>query len=141
MIPTIINGNCHSDARGFLLYNNDFDVSAIKRIYTIENQGTDFVRAWQGHKIQQRWFVAVQGSFKIKLIKIDDWEHPSKELKAYEFILNSEKLDVLFVPSGYANSIQSLEEGSRLLVMADYLLGAVNDECRYASDYFFDGEK
>lgn len=138
MIPTLINGNCHSDPRGFLLYNNDFDVSAIKRIYTIENQGIDFVRAWQGHKIQQRWFVAVQGSFKIKLIKIDDWEHPSKELSPHEFILNSEKLDVLYVPSGYANSIQSMAEGARLLVMADYLLGEVDDEYRFAPDYFFD---
>ena len=141
MIPTLINGNCHSDPRGFLFYNNDFDASAVKRIYTIENQSVDFIRGWQGHQIQQRWFVAVQGSFKIKLIKIDDWEHPSKELKPHKFILNSEKMDVLYVPNGYANSIQSLEEGSRLLVMADYLLGAVEDEYRFASDYFFDSEK
>ena len=141
MIPTIINGHCHSDPRGFLLYNNDFDASAVKRFYTIENHTIDFVRAWQGHKIEQRWFLAVQGSFKIKLIKIDDWVNPSQELKPREFILNSEKMDVLHVPNGYANSIQSMEQGSRLLVMSDYLLGEVNDEYRFAADYFLAGEK
>jgi len=141
MIPKIVNGDCHSDPRGFLYYNNDFDASAVKRVYTIENESVDFIRAWQGHKIQQRWFSAVQGSFKIRLVKIDDWENPSKELQAYEFILNSEKLDVLYVPKGYANSIQSIIAGSRLLVMADYLLGEVDDEYRFAVDHFLDSEK
>jgi hypothetical protein len=32
-------------ARGSLLYNNDFDASVIKRIYFIENSTTDFIRA------------------------------------------------------------------------------------------------
>lgn len=141
MMPTIINGHCHADPRGFLLYNNDFDASAVKRVYTIENHNLDFVRAWQGHKIEQRWFVAVQGSFKIKLVEIDDWANPSKELKPREFIVNSEKMDVLYVPNGYANSIQSLEQGARLLVMSDYLLGEVNDEYRFAGDSFLAGEQ
>ena len=136
MIPKIIKGDCHSDFRGTLFYNNDFDASAIKRLYIIENQNTDFIRAWQGHKIEQRWFSAVQGSFKIKLIAIDNWQHPSKNLKAVEFILKSENLDILYVPKGFVSSIQSLEEGSKLLVMADYLLREVNDEYRFEADYF-----
>ena len=136
MNPKIISGNCHSDPRGSLFYNNDFDASAIKRFYIIENQNVDFIRAWQGHKIEQRWFSAVQGSFKIKLIKIDNWEQPSRELRVVEYIIKSEKMDVLFVPSGYVNSIQSLEEGSKLLAMTDYLMGEVNDEYRFKADYF-----
>jgi dTDP-4-dehydrorhamnose 3,5-epimerase-like enzyme len=136
MRPKIISGNCHSDSRGSLFYNNDFDATKIKRVYVIENQNTDFIRAWQGHKIEQRWFLAVQGSFKIRLIEIDDWEHPSKDLRVVEYILKSEKLDILNIPKGNVNSIQSLEEGSKLLVMADYLLGEVSDEYRFDADYF-----
>lgn len=136
MYPKIIKGNCHSDPRGTLFYNNEFDASAIKRFYIIENQNTDFIRAWQGHKIEHRWFSAVQGSFKIQLIKIDNWEHPSKDLKAVEYILKSNKLDILYIPNGYANSIQSIEEGSKLLAMADYSMGDVLDEYRFAEDYF-----
>jgi hypothetical protein len=136
MHPEIIKGDCYTDSRGSLFFNNDFDLSAIKRIYVVENQNTDFVRAWQGHKIEQRWFSALAGAFKIQLIAIDNWDAASKNLERHAFIINSNKLDVIHVPQGYVSSIQSLEEGSKLLVMADYLKGEVNDEFRFDSDYF-----
>jgi dTDP-4-dehydrorhamnose 3,5-epimerase-like enzyme len=136
MIPRILNGGSHSDTRGTVRFNNSFDATAIKRIYLIENKETTFVRGWQGHRIEQRWFSVLQGSFKIELIAIDNWEHPSSDLKAFSFIVNAETLDVLHVPQGYVSSIQGLEEGAKLLVMADYLLGAIQDEYRFDIDYF-----
>lgn len=136
MIPKLIKGDCHSDSRGILFYNNDFDMSAVKRIYVIENKSAAILRAWQGHQIEQRWFSAIKGSFKIKLIAIDNWEIPSKGLESLEFEIDSLKLDVLHVPSGYVSSIQSIEEGAKLLVMADYLLGEVDDQYKYPVDYF-----
>ena len=45
MVPKLIHGKSHEDERGTLFYNNDFDASVIKRIYVIENQNTDLVRA------------------------------------------------------------------------------------------------
>lgn len=136
MVPKIISGACHSDQRGSLFYNNDFDASNIKRTYVIENQNTEFIRGWQGHKVEQRWFSAITGSFKIRLIEIDNWEYPSEDLKSFTFIINSEKLDVLHVPPGYITSIQSIDKGAKLLVMADYLLEAIQDEYRFDVDYF-----
>lgn len=136
MFPKLLKGDCHEDSRGTLFYNNDFEASAIKRIYVIENQSLEVVRAWQGHKMEQRWFSAIKGSFKIQLLAVDDWDTPSKKLERLEFVLDSKKLDVLHIPAGYVSSIQSLEEESKLLVMADYLLGELDDEYRYASDYF-----
>ena len=136
MVPKLLKGDSHNDARGALIYNNDFDASIVKRIYVIENINTDFVRAWQGHQIEQRWYSALKGSFIIELIAIDNWDKPSKKLGRLEFVLDSKKLDVLHIPAGYVSSIQSLEEGSKLLVMADYLLGALEDEYRYESGYF-----
>ncbi len=136
MDTQLILGNRYSDARGQLFYNNDFDASQVKRIYIIENNSTDFVRGWQGHQIEQRWFSAIDGKFKIELIQIDNWKQPSKDLKVYSFVINSDKLDVIHVPQGYVSSIQSLEEDSKLLVMTDYLLGEINDEFRYEIDYF-----
>ena len=136
MIPAIIEGGRHCDARGILLYNNVFDASGIKRVYLIENKDVDFIRAWQGHRIEQRWYSAVQGSFKIRLIAIDDWDNPSKMLKPVTFFLYAEKMDVLHVPPGYVSSIQALESGSKLLVMADYHLGEVKDEYRFDVDCF-----
>jgi hypothetical protein len=136
MKPTLISGNCHQDQRGQLFYNNDFDTSSIKRMYVIENSTVDLIRAWQGHKIEQRWFSAVQGRFKIQLIAIDNWEKPKDSLPRLEYILKSETLDILHVPSGYVSSIQALEEKSKLLVMSDYHLGEINDDFRYQMNYF-----
>lgn len=136
MIPIITKGSSHTDPRGTLFYNNDFDASVIKRMYLIENENIDFIRAWQGHKIEQRWFSVMKGSFRIQLIAIDYWDSPSKEMARITFIINAEKLDVLHVPSGYVSSIQSLEQGSKLLVLSDYLLGEVKDEYRFEKDYF-----
>ena len=132
----LLFGNKHVDHRGIIRFNNSFDMSLVKRIYIIENIDQVTTRRWQGHKIEQRWFSAVQGSFKIQLIKIDDWENPSKNLDIQDFLINSEKLDILHIPEGYVTSIQSTDSESRLLVMADYNLGEINDEYRFPVDYF-----
>ena len=134
--PYIIKGGEYTDERGQICYNNDIDLSDIKRIYTIENWTDEIIRGWQGHKIERRWFSAVNGSFKIDLIAIDNWDKPSKDCRLFSFELESDELDVLCVPKGYISKIQALEPTSKLLVMADYLMGEVKDEYRYKLDYF-----
>ena len=136
MFPQIIKGKSRADDRGVLQFNNDFDALGVKRIYTIQNRDTEFVRGWQGHKIEQRWFSAIQGSFKIVLIAIDDWITPSPDLQQYHFVLEAKKMDVLHVPSGFVSSIQALEESSKLMLLSDYLLGEISDEYRYDINYF-----
>ena len=136
MKPTLILGGSHQDERGVLKYNNDFELSSVKRMYFIENRDASFVRAWQGHKIEQRWFMAVVGGFEIKLIKVDNWENPSKELQKITFEISHESADVLHVPQGYVSSIQATCESSKLLVMADHKMNEIQDEFRFSSDYF-----
>ena len=136
MIPKIIAGNSHSDSRGTVFFNNNFDASAIKRIYVIENSSKDFIRGWQGHKIEQRWFSSIRGSFRIQLVAIDNWDTPSKDLEIFTFVVGDKSQDVLHIPRGYASSIRALEEGSKLLVMADYGFGEIQDEYRFEVDYF-----
>ena len=135
--PKIIKGNSHNDHRGILNYNNLFDASPVKRIYVIENTSTKILRGWQGHKIEQRWFTALVGKFRIKLIEIDNWNSPSKSLQSQELTLDSKNLDILHIPKGYITKIQSIEKNSKLLVMADYALGEIEDEHRYDLNYFY----
>lgn len=132
----IISGACYRDPRGELRYNNGFDSSAVKRMYLIRNSAELPIRGWQGHQVEQRWFIAVGGSFKIHTIKIDDWEQPSSDLAAHTFVLNEEQLDVLHVPAGYITAIEQIESTSTLLVMSDYLLGEIKDEFRFPLQYF-----
>lgn len=134
--PTIIKGNSHTDERGTITYNNDYDASEIKRIYFIENKNIDFIRGWQGHKVEQRWFTAVQGSFKITTIAVDDWENPSPTLEQVVFVLHATSFDMLHVPQGHITSIQALEENAKLMAMSDYKLGTIKDEYRFESNHF-----
>ena len=136
MIHKVITGGNHTDKRGTLTFNNDFDASDIKRIYTIENESTKTIRAWQGHKIESRWFSAIKGSFEIKLIRIENWENPDKNTEVSSIIINDKNLDTLCVPNGYVSSIQALEENSKLLAMSDYKLGAIKDEYKFSPNYF-----
>lgn len=134
--PKIIKGGKHIDFKGVLNFNNDFDASEVKRIYIVENSSTGIKLQWQGHKIEKRWFLAINGSFLIRAIKIDDWTKPSKNLKKVSFFISAENTDILLISRGYATSIQAINTASKLLVMADYKLNEINDEYKYSAEYF-----
>ncbi len=136
MKPILIEGSFFNDQRGQLNFNNFFDASLVKRMYFIENNSTDFIRGWQGHKVEQRWFTAVLGSFEILLIEIDNWDNPDLNLKSNKFILEANTTDVLYVPKGYVSAIKSLKTASKLLVMSDYLLNEIQDDYRFPIEYF-----
>lgn len=136
MKATITTGGNHSDERGILTFNNSFDASQVKRIYTVQNCSTHFVRGWQGHTIEQRWFSCTNGRLRIQCVKLDDFENPSKDLPIEEFVLSSDDLDILHVPAGYITAIQTLTDNTKLLSMSDYGLGEVDDVVRFPLNYF-----
>ncbi len=129
--PKFLEGKKHQDERGIITYNNDFDATSIKRMYTIENADLHFIRGWQGHKIEQRWFSAMKGTFKIQILSIAYFEKGLKDLQPYCFVLKADQMDILHVPAGFVSSVQALEEGAKLLVLADYKVGEVDDEFRF----------
>lgn len=129
-------GNRHNDERGIITYNNEFDASEIKRIYTIENHSVDFIRGWQGHQIEQRWFACMKGKFEISVIEVDNFEQPNKNLNIKKYQMDDHSLTYLHIPAGYITAIKALESASKLLVLADYALGEVQDEYRFPLDYF-----
>ncbi|WP_336686221.1 WxcM-like domain-containing protein [Chryseobacterium bernardetii] len=132
----VLSGKRFEDDRGVITFNNEFDASVVKRIYTIENHSTEFIRGWQGHKIEQRWFACMRGKFEISVIQIDDFAQPSKELTIMKYQLDCESLTYLHIPAGYITAIQAKKGESKLLVLADYALGEIQDEYRFPLDYF-----
>ncbi|MGH1519231.1 WxcM-like domain-containing protein [Chryseobacterium sp. JK1] len=134
--PKIIDGGKHSDERGSLFYNNDFGLQNIKRIYCIENADIEFIRGWTGHRIEERWFAVMYGSFILRLVKIDDWENPAEESEILEFRMDADNLNILHMPKGYASAIQAREKNSKLLVMVDHSLGEIDDDYRFPINYF-----
>lgn len=136
MNPRLIQGGVFKDERGELKYNNDFDASEIKRMYIIENSSIDLKRGWKAHKIEQRWFISLIGSFVIKIVAVEDFKKPQKKKQFYEFVLESKEMNVLHCPAGHATLIQALEPKSKILALGDFLLGETQDEYRFPLDYF-----
>jgi dTDP-4-dehydrorhamnose 3,5-epimerase len=140
--PKLIEGGVFSDDRGLLQFVNDFDMTAIKRMYFTTHPLIETVRAWQGHKIEKRWFFCVKGAFKINLVKIDDWENPSNNCKVFEFKLEENKPQVLYTPNGFANGFKAIEENSKLMMLSDHSLNQVeNDNYRFDSNKWVNWEE
>lgn len=132
-----IQGDIARDARGQIRFVNDFDMSAVKRFYLIRNADLEVVRGWRAHKLERRWFFAVSGSFKIELVKIDNWIKPSNDLAIIEVILTEGANQILEIPMGFGSAITSLEMKSELLVYADFGKDhAEIDDYTYPLDYF-----
>ena len=108
----LIVGNIHQDERGVVRFVNDFDMSSIVRMYSIEPK-MGVVRAWQGHKIETKWFYAAKGSFLVKTMNMDTLEKKEYHLKATES-------KVLEISGGHYNGFEALEEGSVLMVFSDF---------------------
>lgn len=107
----VINGAVFTDNRGILNSVNDFDMSSIIRMYTIApNLG--IIRAWQGHKLEKKWFYVVKGSFLVKTMNMDT-------LQIHEYQLSGVAPKVLEIPGGYYNGFEALEAGSVLMVFSD----------------------
>lgn len=135
----LIQGGKHTDERGTLSFFNDFDMLPVKRFYVIEHPDTSIVRAWQAHKIEQKWFYVMAGSFKIVILKPDNWKNPSENVTVQEFILESGMNQVLHIPGGYANGFKALEAQSKLIVFSDFSIAdAGKDDFRFNKILWYD---
>jgi dTDP-4-dehydrorhamnose 3,5-epimerase-like enzyme len=142
MIPKIISGGNFSDNRGTISYVNDFSFKDIERFYIISNSEEKPIRAWQGHKLDAKNFYCLSGAFKIHFVKIDNWESPSKYLPVETISVSAEDGKIVYIPAGYANAIQCLEKGSKLISFSTLPLANVSDDdVRYDSDYWKIDEK
>ena len=126
--PHIIEGDLFKDNRGKLLSCNQFDMSRVKRMYSIENINSNYIRGWKGHKIETRWFFATKGSIIINTILISYLENSHLLPVIKTFKLNEDNLNILEVPPGFATSIKQYSNGDRICVYADYRLGVSGDE-------------
>ena len=132
MKATIILGGNFADNRGEVAFVNDFSFSDIKRFYTITNAAEKPLRAWQGHKLDQKNFFCVTGSFQIFYVKVDNWENPSKNLEVKSEILKASESKILVIPPGYANAILSLESNSKLISFCTLSLNDIShDDVRF----------
>lgn len=91
--PIVTRGGIHADARGMLRFCNDFDMSRIKRFYTVANSTEQPVRGWIGHKKETKWFFPLRGE---TVVEIEPMVSACADMRK-KFILRAEDPVVLRV--------------------------------------------
>lgn len=115
----IIDGGNFEDERGKLTFINAFDMAPIRRCYIIWHENTAVIRAWQGHRQEQKWFHVLEGAFEVVLVQPDNWEAPRQDLPVQVFHLSAAQTQVLHVPGGFATGFKAELPGSRMIVYSD----------------------
>jgi len=135
--PKLHDGNIVVDDRGIVTFNNELDLTSIVRYYIIENHNSGFIRAWHGHKKEEKYVKCIKGTFQISIVKIDNFKNPSKAIKVDTWYLSEKKAQILYIPEGYANGTKSLDKNSQLLVLSTASIKeSLNDDFRFPFDYW-----
>ena len=69
----VINGEIHSDARGFISSLNNFRFDDVQRVYFIHHPDTSVVRGWHAHQFEKKWYYCVKGQFSMAFVIIYIW--------------------------------------------------------------------
>ena len=102
MEPILYQSSSNSDHRGAVSFTNELDLNKAVRTYKVTNKQIKTVRAWHGHKLEEKWIIVEEGEFLVCAVEIDNFQNPNKEQKIFE--LNMTPNDgVLFIPKNYAN--------------------------------------
>ena len=130
----IVIGGSYTDARGTLRFCNDFDMSAVRRFYTIANSASEPVRGWIGHKRETKWFFPLKGTTTITVepMDVDVLAAKNAENAKGVFVLDEEKPSVLKVPPGNWFCIKQ-DGTAEVMVFSDCKVGEFkNDDFRKA---------
>lgn len=130
MKPELIVGGSHSDVRGALRFCNDFDMSAVRRFYTIANSTEHPIRGWIGHRKETKWFFPLNGITTIVLEPMDCSRAETQRRREDEFVLDAYEPNVLKVLPGNWFCIKQ-DGNAEVIVFSDCKVGEFeNDDFR-----------
>jgi dTDP-4-dehydrorhamnose 3,5-epimerase-like enzyme len=105
---THIKGGLAVDDRGAVRFVNDFDFKNVKRFYQVTNHKRGFIRAWHGHENEAKYVYVAKGTAKVAAVQ-EDGDEPVVR------ILSDQSPSVLYIPPGYYNGFQTLEEDTIIM--------------------------
>ena len=125
-----------SDFRGSLEYYNDLSISSFKRFYIVNNPTKGTVRAWHGHKVEEKWISVEDGEFLVCAVKIEDFENPSKDEEVFKFNMTPDS-GILYIPKNYANGAMNLTENNTVRYYSSLPLEeSIIDDYRFESNFW-----
>jgi dTDP-4-dehydrorhamnose 3,5-epimerase-like enzyme len=124
----LLNGDLATDDRGTIRFVNDFDFKNVKRFYQINNHQKGFIRAWHGHKKEDKYIYVASGSALVGVVNL-------KTEEVEKYVLTANKPRVLWVPAGNANGIMNLEDDTTVIVFSSKTLEeSKDDDLRFSYD-------
>jgi dTDP-4-dehydrorhamnose 3,5-epimerase len=134
MQPRLIPGDIAVDDRGTVGFVNEFDFAGVRRFYTVTNHRAGMIRAWHGHRHEQKFVLATRGTALVCCVGIDDWDAPSPGLDVHRFVLSERKPAVLHIPAGFANGSMALTDDASLMFFSTSTLAqSLDDDVRFPS--------
>ena len=136
MEPILYRSSSNSDQRGTVSFTNELDLNKAVRTYKVTNKQIKTVRAWHGHKIEEKWIIVEEGEFLVCAVEIDNFQNPNKEQKIFEFNMTQND-GVLFIPKNYANGAMNLSENNSIRYLSSLSLEeSINDDYRFNSQFW-----
>jgi dTDP-4-dehydrorhamnose 3,5-epimerase len=134
-------GGRSEDERGVVLFVNDLDLRAYRRLYVVANHDVGFVRAWHGHRVEGKAVIVVRGSALVAAVRIDDWDNPSSDLPVERRLLSADSPGAFVIPPGYANGCMTVTDDARVLYLSTTTLDeSLADDIRFPSDTWAIGD-
>jgi dTDP-4-dehydrorhamnose 3,5-epimerase-like enzyme len=130
--PRLIDGGLAIDERGEIAFVNGFRFEGVKRFYVVKNHRPGCVRAWQAHRHEAKYVIAIGGEALVAAVAVDDWSVPSKSAAIHRYELSAKKPALLFIPPGYANGSMSLNAEAQIIFFSTSTLEESKaDDVRY----------
>jgi dTDP-4-dehydrorhamnose 3,5-epimerase-like enzyme len=131
MKANLLQGSSFTDDRGTLQFVNEKNPGNYQRFYLIMHPDIHIVRAWQGHKYEEKAFYAISGSFFIAVVNPACFEQPADNEIPEFFKLTIDNHNFLRVPGGCYTGIKALMPNSTLLVLSGFdLIRSKEDDYR-----------
>lgn len=108
----LIKGDIAVDDRGKLSFVNDFDFKNVKRFYMVENHSKGFIRAWHGHKNENKYVYVVSGAILLAIVPMEG----TKTMMFYDkCVLSADKPGIFCIPKGFYNGFKTLTDDAKVI--------------------------
>ena len=127
-MATLIQGDSHIDERGTLRFINGFALKGVRRFYQVENHRAGFIRAWHGHKREEKFMYVAGGSAYVGVVDL-------KTKKIQKFVLSAEKPQILHIPANTAHGFMNFTEDTKVIFFSTATLEeSKKDDLRFPYD-------
>ena len=120
-MPHIVQGDLAVDERGTVRFVNDFNFENVKRFYQVENHYAGFIRAWHGHKEEDKYVYVAHGSALVGAVDMQ-----TEYIQT--FVLSDKKPRILWIPKNHANGFMTLEENTIVFFFSSSTIEETRDD-------------